>query len=99
MQHSQLSDGRDRFDRRAFCRAAGLATAVGVAEASLGSVLARADLTQEQRDKMTADEIIQQMKAGNEHFRSGKPQHRDLMREAKSDCQRTVSCRDCLQLC
>src|SRR5260370_6534876 len=84
MQHSQLSDGIDRFDRRTFCKAAGVATAVGVVEASLGSVLAHADLTKEQRDKMTADEIIQQMKAGNERFRSGKPQHRDLMREAKA---------------
>jgi len=84
MQHSPLSDGIDRFDRRTFCKAAGVATAVGVLEASLGSVLAHADLTKEQRDKMTADEIIQQMKAGNERFRSGKPQHRDLMREAKA---------------
>src|SRR5260370_37738599 len=84
MQPSQLSDGRDRFDRRAFCKAAGVATAVGVVEASLGSALAHADLTKEQRDKMTADEIIQQMKAGNERFRSGRPQHRDLMREAKA---------------
>jgi len=84
MQHSQLSDGRDRFDRRAFCKAAGVATAVGVVGASLGSVLAHADLTKEQRDKLTPDEIIQQMKAGNERFRSGKPQHRDLMREAKA---------------
>jgi len=46
--------------------------------------LAHADLTKEQRDKLTADEIIQQMKAGDERFRSGKPQHRDLMREAKA---------------
>jgi carbonic anhydrase len=84
MQQSQFSDGRDRFDRRAFCRAAGAATAVGVVEASLGSALAHADLTKEQRDKMAPDEIIQQMKAGNERFRSGKQQHRDLMREAKA---------------
>jgi carbonic anhydrase len=84
MQQSELSDGRDRFDRRAFCKAVGAATAVGVVEASLGSALAYADLTKEQRDKMTADEIIQQMKAGNERFRSGKQQHRDLMREAKA---------------
>jgi carbonic anhydrase len=84
MQQSQFSDGRDRFDRRAFCRAAGAATAVGVVEASLGSALAHADLTKEQRDKMTPDEIIQQMKAGNERFRSGRQQHRDLMREAKA---------------
>jgi carbonic anhydrase len=84
MQQSELSDGRDRFDRRAFCKAVGAATAVGVVKASLGSALAYADLTKEQRDKMTADEIIQQMKAGNERFRSGKQQHRDLMREAKA---------------
>ena len=84
MQHSQLSDGRDRFDRRAFCKAVGVATAVGVVGASLGSVLAHADLTKEQRDKMTPDEVIQHMKAGNERFRSGKPQHRDLMREVKA---------------
>lgn len=84
MQYSQLRDGRDRLDRRAFFRAAGVATAVGVVEVGLGGVLAHADLTQEQRDKMTADEIIQQMKAGNERFRSGKPEHRDLMREAKA---------------
>jgi carbonic anhydrase len=84
MQHSQSGEGSDRFDRRTFFKAAGVVTAVGVVEASLGTVLAHADLTKEQRDKMTADEIIQQMKAGNERFRSGKPQHRDLMREAKA---------------
>src|ERR1700692_1630012 len=50
----------------------------------MGTVSAHADLTKEQRDKMTPDEIIQQMKAGNERFRSGKPRHRDLMSEAKA---------------
>jgi carbonic anhydrase len=84
MEHSQLSDRRDRFDRRSFFKAVGVATAVGVVGAGFGTVLAHADLTKEQRDKMTADEIIQQMKAGNERFRSGKPQHRDLMGEAKA---------------
>src|SRR4029077_8743209 len=84
MQHSQLIDGIDRVNRRDFCKAVGVATAVGVAGASFGSVLAHADLTKEQRDKMSADEIIQQMKAGNERFRSGKPHHRDLMGEAKA---------------
>jgi carbonic anhydrase len=84
MQHSQSNDGRDRFDRRAFCKAAGMATAVGLVEANFGSELAHADLTREQRDKMTPDEIIQQMKAGNERVRSGKPHHRDLMSEARA---------------
>jgi carbonic anhydrase len=84
MQDSQLRDGRDRFDRRDFFKAASVATAVGLVGASLGSMLAHADLTKEQRDKMKADEIIKEMKAGNERFRSGKPQHRDLMGEAKA---------------
>src|SRR4029077_17860728 len=84
MWHLQLSDGRDRFDRRTFCKAASVSTAIGVVEASLGSVLAHADLTKEQRDKITPDEIMQQMKAGNERFRAGKPQHRDLMSEARA---------------
>jgi carbonic anhydrase len=83
MKQSQPGDGRDRFDRRAFCKA-GVATAVGVVGASFGTVLAYADLTKEQRDKMTPDEIIQEMKAGNERFRSGKPRHRDLMSEAQA---------------
>jgi carbonic anhydrase len=84
MQHSQSGEGRDGFDRRAFFKAAGVATAVGVVDASLGSVFAHADLTQEQRDKMTPDEVIREMKAGNERFRSGKPLHRDFMREVKA---------------
>src|SRR5271169_1179597 len=84
MQHSQPCVGRDGFDRRVFCKAAGIATAVGALEASLGSVLAHADLTKEERDKMTPDEVIQEMKAGNERFRSGKPRHRDLMSEARA---------------
>ena len=84
MRHSQSMDGSDRFDRRDFCKAVGVATAAGVVGASLGSMLAHADLTQEQRDKMSPDEIIQEMKAGNERFRAGKPRHRDLMAEAKA---------------
>ena len=84
MLPSKSSDERGRFSRRAFCKTAGIAAAFGAAGASVGSVPAHADLTKEQRDKMTPDEVIQQMKAGNERFRSGKPQHRDLMREAKA---------------
>ena len=84
MPYPRFSDGTDRFDRRTFFKAAGVATAAGVVGASLGTGLAHADLTKEQRDKMTPDEVIQHMKAGNERFRSGKPQHRDLIREVKS---------------
>jgi carbonic anhydrase len=55
-----------------------------MAGASMGNVPEYADLTKEERDKLTPAEIIQQMKAGNERFRSGKPRHRDLMSEAKA---------------
>ena len=34
--------------------------------------------------RLTPDEVIQHMKAGNKRFRSGKPQHRDLIREVKA---------------
>jgi carbonic anhydrase len=84
MERSQLSVGRGRFDRRVFFKAAGLVTAVGLVEASIGSVSVNADFTKERRDKMTPDEVIQRMKAGNERFQSGKPQHRDLMGEVKA---------------
>jgi carbonic anhydrase len=33
---------------------------------------------------MTPEEVIQQMKAGNERFRAGTPRHRDLMSEVKA---------------
>jgi carbonic anhydrase len=84
MQPSQLNDGKGWLDRRAFCKAVGVGTTFGIAWASMGNVPEYADLTKEQRDKLTPAEIIQQMKAGNERFRSGKPRHRDLMSEAKA---------------
>ena len=84
MENSQFSNPTGRFDRRCFFKTAGMATAVGLVEASIGSVPANADFTKEQRDKMTPDEVIQQMKVGNERFRAGTPRHRDLMSEVKA---------------
>ena len=84
MQPSELNDGNGRLDRRAFCKAVGVGTTFGVVGASMGNVPDFVDLTKEQRDKLTPAEIIQQMKAGNGRFRSGKPQHRALMSEAKA---------------
>jgi carbonic anhydrase len=84
MQPSQFSDRKDRLDRRSFCKAVGVGTTFGIAGASMRNVPEYADLTKEERDKLTPAEVIQQMKAGNERFRSGKPRHRDLMSEAKA---------------
>ena len=86
MQRSQLVDTA-RFDRRSFCKAAGLVSAVGAIDASLGSTLAHGDISQQGRDEMTPDAIIERMKAGNERFRLGKLQHRDLMREVKANAK------------
>jgi len=55
----QLSDGRDRFDRRPFARLR-RCDRCWVGRGEPGKRVAHADLTKEQRDKMTADEIIQQ---------------------------------------
>ena len=57
---------------------------MAVIEASVGSASGHGDLSQQERDKMTPDEIIQHMKAGNERFRSGKLQRRDLIHEVKA---------------
>jgi carbonic anhydrase len=84
MSHSKSVDGRNRFDRRDFCKAFGVAATAGIVGSNLGSTLAYADITQEQREKMSPDDIIQAMKAGNERFRAGKSQHRDLMTEVKA---------------
>jgi len=51
MPNLRLSDGIDRFDHQTFFKAAGVTTAAGVVGASLGTGLAYADLTKEQRDK------------------------------------------------
>ena len=84
MQPSQLNDGKRGLDRRAFCKAVGAGSTFGVVGASMGNVPDFADLTKEQRDKLTPAEVIEQMKTGNERFRTGKPRHRDLMSEAKA---------------
>jgi len=84
MKNSPSVDAGNQFDRRVFCKHVGIATAAGVVGASFGSVFAHADLTKEQRDKMTPEEVIQEMKAGNARFRAGKPRHRDLMAEARA---------------
>jgi len=47
------------------------------------SVYAQA-LTKEERDKLTPDQVIDSMKAGNERFRSGKPQPHDYLAQKQA---------------
>lgn len=51
--------------------------------ASSESVYAQA-LTREERDKLTPDQVIDAMKAGNERFRSGKPQPHDYLAQKQA---------------
>ncbi len=71
--------------RRQFLRAAGVATALGLAGGTFFRGSARADaLTRAQRDKMTPEQIIEVMKEGNERFRRGERKNRDYLREQRA---------------
>lgn len=70
--------------RRAWLKSAG-AGAVLMATVGLRTEDARAaSLTQAQRDALTPDQVIELMKRGNERFRAGKMQQRDLVAQARS---------------
>ena len=76
------------LDRRKFLRAAGAATALGLAGATFFRGLARADaLTKAQRDKMTPEQIIEVMKEGNERFRRGERKNRNYLREQRASAK------------
>lgn len=70
--------------RRAWLKSVG-AGAVLMATVGLRTEDARAaSLTQAQRDALTPDQVIELMKRGNERFRAGKMQQRDLVAQARS---------------
>jgi carbonic anhydrase len=73
------------LNRRGFLKIpAAAAAAVLLSGGPCGSV-ARADaLTREQRDKMTPEEILTEMKRGNERFRRGELALRDYLAEQKA---------------
>ena len=75
--------------RRTFLKATGIATACGLAGGNL--LLARsvrADaLTREQRDRMTPDQVIELMKAGNERFRRGERQNRNYLEQQRASAE------------
>jgi len=74
----------ERFGRRAFLRATGVAGAVALAGSALpGRIAWAAALTKAQRDKMTPDDIIAEMKKGNERFRVGKESPHNYLAQQK----------------
>ena len=77
-EHGHLS-------RRTFLSVASAVIGLGILRESLFGNLAYADaLTKEQRDKMTPEEILTEMKRGNERFRKGERRARDFLKEQQS---------------
>lgn len=64
--------------RRAF-----LHTTVGAAALVSVQTVAFAQLTGEQRSQLTADQIIQEMKEGNQRFREGRPRVQDYVAQTR----------------
>jgi len=80
--------GYGHLDRRTFLKLTSAATAVGVLNGGLFGSLVYADaLTKEQRDKMTPDEILAEMKRGNGRFRKGQRQERNYLREQEASAK------------
>ncbi len=76
------------LNRRSFLKVPAAAAAVGLIGGNLCGSVAHADaLTQEQRDKMTPDEILAEMKRGNERFRKGEEPKRDFLAEQKASAK------------
>jgi carbonic anhydrase len=79
---------KEPLNRRRFLGltgAAATATTLGIARA--GNVAYGAALTQEQRDKLTPDQIIAHMKSGNERFRLGKESPHDYLAQQKASAK------------
>jgi carbonic anhydrase len=84
---SKKSGGPARFDRRHFLQVPMGAAAAGLLGGGLFCAAYGDTLTREQRDKLTPDEIIRDMKRGNERFRKGETGKRDYLAEQKSSAK------------
>ena len=83
--YKPVNDGA--LDRRRFLSAALGACAVSVPRGFLSLQLAggmSGSLTKEQRDSMTPSQVIDELKKGNERFRTGKMAPRDYLAEKRS---------------
>lgn len=79
------SPGYRALDRRNFLSTALAAcVATPIASISLQFASGGSSLTKEQRDRMTPSQVIEELKKGNERFRTGKMVARDYVAEKKS---------------
>jgi carbonic anhydrase len=77
-----------QLDRRRFLKLTGVVAALAVFGGDVVSRLVYAyTLTQAQRDKMTPDEILADMKRGNERFRKGQLKERNYLAEQKASAK------------
>ena len=78
------SGEHSHLNRRTFLSVTSAAIGLGVlAEGLFGNLVYADALTREQRDKMTPEEIITEMKRGNERFRKGKDERGTSLRNSK----------------
>jgi carbonic anhydrase len=75
------------LDRRSFMRLTGIATAAAILSSAGGRLAQAAALSQAQRDKMTPDDVLAMMKAGNERFRLGKESPHDFLAQQKASAK------------
>jgi carbonic anhydrase len=74
--------------RRGFLKVAGIATAtVILSEVPTGHLAHAAALTHAQRDKLTPDDVIALMKAGNQRFRLGQESPHDYLAQQKASAK------------
>ncbi|WP_337459866.1 hypothetical protein [Cupriavidus basilensis] len=66
--------------------AVGLMGSMGGVESAYAAALSKAE-----RDKLTPDQIIENLKQGNRRFRLGKMLPHDYLAQKKRDCRRAVS--------
>jgi carbonic anhydrase len=75
------------FDRRSFMKLTGVATATALLTSAGGHPAHAAALTQAQRDKLTPEDILTMMKAGNERFRLGKESPHDYLAQQRASAK------------
>lgn len=72
------------IDRRALFRLSALGATAAVAGLALASPVAAESLSQEQRDKLSPDDIVRLILEGNQRFLDGAPKPRDFLAEQRT---------------
>jgi carbonic anhydrase len=79
--------GHDRPNRRSFLKTTGLVMATTALGAAPAGLVQAAALSKAQRDKMTPDDIVAEMKKGNDRFRVGKESPHNYLAQQKASAK------------